>query len=197
VEDIKKIDPKSVSDIFQIAPIALDTYDDIFSDFDPSPFDHRVISEDFLSELRRRYNLTPKDNFVVHFTLPKQLRSEKIELLVKRRIKEHFRDHVKKISKLISERKHSGYFRIVVGIAVLILNILLGNYHAEIANAISELLLVVAWYFFWTGLERIFEQPEKLIFEKNFLEKFSKADYIFLDQEEVVKSITNLQGGYL
>jgi hypothetical protein len=65
VEDIKKIDPKSVSDIFQIAPIALDTYDDIFSDFDPSPFDHRVISEDFLSELRRRYNLTPKDNFVV------------------------------------------------------------------------------------------------------------------------------------
>ena len=201
MEDIKKIEPKTVSDIFQIAPIALDNYDDIFSDFDPSPYDHRIISEDFLSELHRRYNLTPKDNFVVHFTIPHSLRSEKVENLVRRRIKEHFKDHLKKVQKQVSERTKKGVLFLFIGIVVLILDIVLNSTLAlSSIKPFAELLLVVSWYFAWNGLENIFEQPEKITLEQSFLEKFSKAEYIFVDQEEMVKSITNVSssgGGYL
>src|SRR5690349_704077 len=39
--------------------IWLDTYDDIFSDFDPRPLNERALSDDFLSEARKMARDTP------------------------------------------------------------------------------------------------------------------------------------------
>lgn len=196
MEQTKKVESK-ISDLLQIAPIALDSYDDIFSDFDPSPFEHRFISEDFLSELHRRYVLTPKNNFVVHFTIPKTLRSDKIESLVKRRIKDHFRDQLKKVQKQMRDRRIKGFGFVAIGLFVLITNLTINSSESlSHIKPLAEFFLVVSWYFVWTGLGSLFEQPEKLVLEQSFLEKFSKSDYVFVDQEQMVESIART-GGYL
>jgi hypothetical protein len=62
--------------------LMLDTYDDIFSDFDPRPFSQRTLSEDFLEEARKasrekemgnieQINVTPIRK--IHFIIGKLL----------------------------------------------------------------------------------------------------------------------------
>jgi hypothetical protein len=43
---------KEIPDVFEIS-IWLDSYNDIFSDFDSRPFSERTVSDDFLSEVRK------------------------------------------------------------------------------------------------------------------------------------------------
>ena len=43
-----------IKDIKEIS-IAIDTWDDMFSDFDPRPFNMRALSEDVMAELKKRH----------------------------------------------------------------------------------------------------------------------------------------------
>ena len=45
---------KTLKRILSSVHIALDDYDDIFSDFDISPYNQRALSKDFLDELKTR-----------------------------------------------------------------------------------------------------------------------------------------------
>jgi hypothetical protein len=41
----------------------------------------------------------------------------------------------------------------------------------------------------WMGIEKILETPSKLEDQKRFYEKFEKANYQFLSEEEIVEQI--------
>ena len=68
--------------LLQMSEISLwlDTYDDIFSDFDPRPYSQREMSEDFLKEISRRYLEGKHGRFEVHFTIPSSERDLKAEM---------------------------------------------------------------------------------------------------------------------
>jgi len=190
MEDLKP-SPLTVSDVLQKVDIALDSYDDIFSDFDPSPFQTRLMSEDFLNELHGRHTETSKGTFTVSFTLPKALRSEKTESLVRKRIKDYFREMHKKVDKRISDEKKEGIVRIVagvgIGIAILVVPYL-SNPH------FAPMLSVLSWYVLWTGYGHLFDTSPRLEKKRIFAERFMKAEYVFLDQEEVAGEIEALAG---
>ena len=67
-----------IKDIKEIS-IAIDTWDDIFSDFDPRPFEVRALSEDFIAELKKRYRETRKGQFLVMIYAPVSLKHEETE----------------------------------------------------------------------------------------------------------------------
>ncbi len=183
-------DAKTVSDVLQMAPIALDSYDDLFSDFDPSPYERRLLSEDLFKELYRRHNETPKGELMLTFTLPGSMRSDKIETLARKRIREHFRERLRKVERDIREARKNGIVRIVIGVffeALMLSFLTLSN-----AAAISS-FSVLSWYLIWSGLERLLEIPSKLSGEQAFVEKFAKAEYKFMNQEDLVHTITSLQ----
>ena len=54
--------------------VRLDTYDDIFSDFDPRPHARRELSEDLIKELSRRYRENPKGDLELRFYIPAHAR---------------------------------------------------------------------------------------------------------------------------
>jgi hypothetical protein len=56
--------------------MTLDSYDDIFSDFDPRTFDVREISHDFLDECKRRIRETYSGAFFLTMVLPQDKRFE-------------------------------------------------------------------------------------------------------------------------
>jgi hypothetical protein len=181
-----KADPLTVSDVLQKAYIALDNYDDVFSDFDPSPYPSRLLSDDFLKELSRRYAETRKGNFVVTITLPAALRADKTEVLVKRRIKDHFRNRQKSISKSIREKVVQGGVRIALGLVISLFLFL--------APQLSYLPLltifsVLTWFFLWSGFDNVFNVSARLYRKEQFYEKMMKADYNFMSEEEVVNSL--------
>ncbi len=70
-----------IKDIKEIS-IAIDTWDDIFSDFDPRPLNIRALSEDFIAELKKRYRETRKGDFLVTIYAPISLKDAESEKAV-------------------------------------------------------------------------------------------------------------------
>ena len=55
----------------------LDTYEDIFSDFDPHPYGQRALSEDFLAEARRAVRDRRDEVPELRFLVPTQIRADR------------------------------------------------------------------------------------------------------------------------
>jgi len=180
----------TVSDVLQKADIALDSYDDIFSDFDPSPYESRLLSEDFLYELNRRYAATPKGQFSVNFTLPGHLRSEKIESLIKKRIKDHFRARMKKTEIRAHGHARTGAIRVGAGIVLSIAVFLVPQLETVPLVTIFSVLI---WYAIWSGIESISEASVHLGRRRALAEKFLRSEYSFISQEDVLESMRRLQ----
>src|SRR3989344_3570875 len=71
--------------------IILDTYDDIFSDFDPRAFMVREISDDFIQEAKKAIKQKAPGRIELKFLVPAHQRSFQDEALIKKRIRDHFR----------------------------------------------------------------------------------------------------------
>ena len=74
-------------------PLIIDTYDDIFSDFDPRPYHTRALSDDFLYEARKATRDKKPEAILIKFLVPERIRSVANEILIRKRLKEHFRKH--------------------------------------------------------------------------------------------------------
>ncbi|MDD5339901.1 MAG: hypothetical protein PHV13_01490 [Candidatus ainarchaeum sp.] len=179
--------PKTVSEVLQTAQIALDTYDDIFSDFDPSPYERRLISDDLLKELHRRYPEAPLGDLTITFTMPHSLRSEKVEALVKKRLKDYFKFRLKGMEKLREEKMRKGAVRLAIGIALSLLLIVFPQ--LDVLPVLTTVSVLI-WYVLWTGFEYIFEAARRLSKKHAFYDRLLRAQCNFVDQEEVVRSIT-------
>jgi hypothetical protein len=187
----KPAESKTVSDIFQTAQIALDSYDDIFSDFDPSPYERRLLSDDFLSELHRRHAEKRKGEVVVNFTLPASLRSEKTEALVRKRIKDYFRGRLRETGRDRQDKLRQGALRLLVGMIISLSLILFPQLDVV---PLLTIISVLIWYVLWSGFEELFAVSSKLKKRQAFYEKFLRATYNFMDQESLIRSIPAVPG---
>ena len=166
--------------------ITLDTYDDIFSDFDPRPYQERELSEDFLKEIQRRYMENKKGRFEVHFTVPSMERDVKEEALIKKRLREHFAFMMKEEEEIIKKTKQRGYAYLLIGAAVLLSDVFAVFWLLEsnlVYKIISILLVPAGWYGMYTGLEKIIDEPFSAVDRKMIYEKFEKANYVFMSEE--------------
>jgi len=188
-----KIEVKTVSDILQSVQIALDGYDDLFSDFDPSPYETRMLSDDFLIELRKRYAETRGGELIVNFTIPANRQSEKIDNLVKKRLRDYFRVEHAKLAKNVKDTRMRGLLRVVCGAAVLVVAF---GFASPVSIALENILLVPSWFLLWSGFDNLLDAPTKLASEMRFNERFMKAKYNFLPQEEIVRAI-NIRSSYV
>ena len=74
---------KRLKQILSSIHIALDDYDDIFSDFDISSYENRALSQDFLDELKARCDGKKlKDKIKLILSLPKKERNKKDEKVI-------------------------------------------------------------------------------------------------------------------
>ena len=81
---------ESVGNERQIS-IWLDSYEDIFSDFDPRPYSERILSDDFIAELKK---VSREDDFDIgelRLLLPEKIRKQEPESTIIKRIHTYFR----------------------------------------------------------------------------------------------------------
>jgi hypothetical protein len=187
---LKKTDVKTVSEALQISHIAIDTYDDLFSDFDPSSYETRMLSEDFLHELHHRYSENKKGEFSIRISIPKALRSEKIESVAKRRFKEYFKRELRHIQKAEKEKKSNGVLRILVG---MVLSALLVVFPELDTVPLLTIFSVLIWYSLWSGFEHVFELSKNLEHKIKFFEKFVRAEFVFVSEEDLIQLMQKLQ----
>lgn len=168
IKDIQEID------------IAIDTWDDVFSDFDPRPLNERTLSEDFINELRKRYRETRTGDFTVTILAPASLKDEKAEATVVGRLKRHFKRLSLQRQKEIMSIRIKGVVFVVLGICLLAF-LTLAAYYKIYSDLTIEILGIVVmplgWFGVWEGFSKIVDTSPKFIQEEILFAKLAKAQY--------------------
>ena len=160
--------------------LLLDTYDDIFSDFDPRPFPQRALSDDFLLEAKKAAR-DKGDNLDLSFMIPKAKRNFEHEVLIKRRLREHFRKHTIIIGNEVKSIRRKGVVMAITGIIL----IMVATYFFSLAseNIFIHLLIVIlepaGWFTAWTGLDEIYYTAKQQMPDLEFYQKMTKSEISF------------------
>lgn len=139
--------------------IWLDSYDDLFSDFDPREYDHRALSDDFLSELRKmvRENDEEQDLNEFHLLMPAEIRSEKTEGIITRRLQTYFRNG---LSRLRKERSTTRLRGIILSFLGMLFLFAAGFISFTSPTHLGLHLLMITlepggWFFLWMGYDNL------------------------------------------
>lgn len=159
----------------------LDSYDDLFSDFDPRPYSKRTLSDDFIAQVRKVIREENGKEFVLQLLLPSSVRNEKEEGVIAERLPVFFQ---KNLEQLQLERKHNrlkGLRLIVFGILFMVTG---GYISFQGPKGFSvHLLLIIfepaGWFLFWSGLDILIEHPGKTRKEVDFFYRMAHTKIIF------------------
>ncbi|MFH2137855.1 MAG: hypothetical protein ABII88_05050 [Candidatus Omnitrophota bacterium] len=162
--------------------IAIDTWNDVFSDFDPRPLSERTLSEDFIIELKQRYRETGKGDFIVTICAPQALDDKKSERIVAKRLKRHFlhRALIRKKDNLNMQVR--GFVFVLCGIGFLTFLTLAAYYKLFsdlIINVLGIVVMPLGWFGIWEGFSKIVDIKPSLKQEEMFYQKLAKAQYRF------------------
>jgi hypothetical protein len=177
--------------------LTLDTYDDLFSDFDPRPYIERALSIDFLSEIKGASREKPNGAIELKLLVPKVKRNQKDETLIIKRLRNHFRKHYEMLRKEVKKIKKIGALMIGVGffVGILVVLVIEGVTHNMdhsmffqnpliwLATIFPSVILVLmepaSWFLIWEGMNKIaFHWQEKKP-DLDFYEKMTKCEIVF------------------
>ena len=169
--------------------VALDVYDDIFSDFDTRPYSERGLSEDFLKELSSRTLETPRGELEVLLVMPRALRNEKDESVMKNRLRKHFSQELKRLLANREEKRRHGFVYFAIGAGLLVLEVYLIEQSQNVSPVVFALSQAIAlpagWFFAYTGLEKILQPYGEDVEKFEFIRNMHAAGYRFTSYEEL------------
>lgn len=163
-------------------PLQIDSYNDIFSDFDPRPFEHRALSIDFLDESKRAVRELG-EGIELRFFIPQNKRNLKQEGLIKKRLWEHFKKHHDLILKEKKSIIKRGLSFVAAGfILMIIATYFLFTYEKNLIGSFFVILLEPAsWFLFWEGLNLTIFESRKLKGDLDFYKKMSHCKIEFVN----------------
>ena len=170
-----------IKDIKEIS-VAIDRWEDIFSDFDPSPLDKRTLSEDFIYELKKRYRETKRGSFMITIYAPQTLKDDEKEKVVIKRLKQYFRFMSLQAKKQLARIRTRGFIFVAFGTFSLGLLILLTYYEVFSTLAVELIgiaLMPLGWFGIWEGFSKIVDASPMLRQDEDLFIKLSKASYSF------------------
>jgi hypothetical protein len=162
--------------------IALDNYDDIFSDFDPRAISERDLSEDLIVELQRRHRENPRGKYEVVFHAPVSVVDKGVEKKVIQRIKRNFSLKFLQQIKLVNRLRLRGSIFLLSGttsLAILTLITYSQRLDPLLVDLLGIVLMPLGWFGIWEGFSKIIDAPLPLQREAEVFKKFSKASYKF------------------
>ncbi|HBU06726.1 MAG TPA: hypothetical protein DEB09_01455 [Candidatus Magasanikbacteria bacterium] len=176
---------KEIKKVLQTSEIALwlEGYDDIFSDFDPSPYSQRALSDDFLLEAMKASRDRGKDSCELKFLLAPEARSHAHETVIKKRLHDYF---IKQHHILEKERKDivkKGFWLITSGIFFMLLGSFISAFYLGkhfIFNFLVVLIEPAGWFLFWEGLNHTIYESKKNKPNLTFYQKMAKSKITFL-----------------
>lgn len=176
---------KEMKKVLQLSEIALwlESYDDIFSDFDPRPFSQRAISDDFLLEVMKASRDRGKDNFELKFLIAPEAREHAHEPIIKKRLREYFS---KQYHQLLKEKKaifNRAIIFISIGIILMFVSSLVAFFYLGknlFFNFVIAITEPAGWFLFWEGLNRTIKDYKKINPNVDFYRKMAKSTITFL-----------------
>ena len=166
--------------------IALDTYDDIFSDFDIRGYDERAISRDFLDELRLRLRRHVSETpLAIVLLIPISERSPQQEGLILERLASFFQERKAYYRKENRRTLLTSLLLVAIGLGLAMgANLLVG--YPGVPSLLSDFLLIPAWFFVWNGLELLIKNRREISRKGDYYGLLRGARLEFRDREGVL-----------
>jgi len=160
----------------------IDTYDDIFSDFDPRPYSQRAISDDFLNELMKATRSKTSGKTEIRFLVPTRIRSAQQEAIIKKRLQEYFHHKMNIVKQERKELIMHGIRFTGIGIFLMIIaTILLSRGVENIpTNFLIILLEPAGWFLFWNGMDTLIYRVKAKKPDHDFNMNMAKAEVSFM-----------------
>jgi hypothetical protein len=106
-EEIKPVPKQFLLKLAEIS-ILLDSYNDIFSDFDPSPYSERILSDDFIAQVKKFSKDKDGHNMSLKLLLPASSRNEQDEKVIVKRLHAHFKDAYEQVENDVRKTNRKG-----------------------------------------------------------------------------------------
>lgn len=189
-QEDRKVAEKSLEEekqkILELSQISLwlDTYDDIFSDFDPRPYSQRSLSDDFLAEAKKA-SRDKAGKLELRLLVPEAQRDLKSEAVIKKRLHDHFHKHTRIIYNEVKDTRKKAVMMIFLGVSLMLIATYVSSFKLDstllkfISNFIFVLLEPTGWFMTWFAFDRFFHAAELKKTEYNFNEKMSRCEIIF------------------
>lgn len=140
--------------------IAIETYSDIFSDFDNRDFKVRALSKDFLEELHVRLRrIGAKTELKIVFQIPASRRDRESERLIIERLRGFYierRTHYERESRIARMR---AVVYVSIGLLLMAAADLLVKRFTE-SSLFNDFLLIPSWFFVWSGFDILAKRGE-------------------------------------
>jgi len=161
--------------------LALDEYEDIFSDFDSRPYSERSLSEDFLYELERTSLNKEERGLVLTLILMKEKRNAGYERVILERLRSHFKRHHLRLEKKRDGETRTGILMVALGVVFMFLAtyILYEVPRTFWTSFIVVLLEPAGWFTLWEGMSLILFRVKEIAPHLAFYRKMSGAKVAF------------------
>lgn len=167
-----------------VIDIALDSYTDIFNEYDPSPFKKRDLNPELLDYLEDCSTDIPlKYPIVIQFNLPK----EKHDLMKETKIKDGFKSYYSFLS-FSAEKDYKkliiqNIYNVLISIFLLLAGFTLEVYFSHIdflfTTILSNIIVIGGWVFMWQAISMM--AFERRSYKEKYLKykRFTKAPIEF------------------
>ncbi len=156
-------------------------YEDIYSDWDPSPFKRRDIEEDFIEYIwDSALDIPFHEKMVIVFLVKKELRDDQKEQQLLKALNNHFNYSLRKTEKVYFKEKNKSLIYLIIGIvfAILTYSGIFGGV-ALWTKVFEEGILIGTWVFFWEAFYNYFIECQNIRQELKLMKKFLKTEYLF------------------
>ena len=160
--------------------LSINSYDFLFSDFDPRDYSEKILSEDFIDECKRAVRES-EGRIELILLCPKNKRDLKDEIKIKKRLKEHFIYNLKKEYKIRRKLKFEGLFWFLMGSIFMVLATFLEGKDSFFLKFLEIMTIPAGWFLFWEGLDKVLITSRERLSDYEFYKKMSEANIIFAD----------------
>lgn len=158
--------------------LILDSYDDIFSDFDPRSYSQKALSDDFLLECKKAATEKEKE-IELRLLVQKHKRNLDDEREIKKRLRNHFQKHYKEKQEEQKKIRREGILLSLLGMALILSATFLYAYKGFVFNLLLVILEPAGWFTAWTGLEKIFISAKEKAQDLEFYRKMAASKIYF------------------
>jgi len=165
--------------------ILLSSYNDLFSDFDPSAYPERTLSDDFIMQAKEISKNKSGNNMSLRLLLPANKRNEQDEGLILERLTSHFRNVYKQLKSEVRKANVKGFTLTFIGIIIMISASYISfikpdKFHAHLLLVLFE---PAGWFLLWIGLDHLVYFLKDTKRELAFYSKMTKSEIDFISHE--------------
>ncbi len=159
----------------------LDSYDDIYSDFDSRQYGKRRVSDDFLNEMRlalRDRETRVRDLVLV---VPPGVRDETTEQVIETSLTERFSEQYRLNQARCGRKLRQGILLGLFGIIIMTVNSIIGfqGINSLPLTALRVVLEPGGWFLVWASLDFLYYDWKELKREREFFRRLTEMTIIF------------------